>query len=113
MIFCKYSFPQGVWDQLKPIITKDEQYVDCAVVELSSICIAKDEEGNCTQYDPNTAVDIMWFNEVPSEFATYEVFPNPCGVHVFAGCEDLYLNRFCEFNPDSPHCKPLENQLEN
>jgi hypothetical protein len=37
-------------------------------------------------------------------FSTKEVFPNPCGIHVFAGCEDLYTKRYCEFNPNSVYC---------
>jgi hypothetical protein len=28
----------------------------------------------------------------------YEVFPQPCGVHTFLGMEDLYLERYNDFN---------------
>ena len=64
-----------------------------------------DEEGNCINLDPNYAVDIMWFKEIPQSFNEYEVFPDPCGVHTFAGCEDLYKERYCEFFPE--YCNPV------
>jgi len=98
MIFAKYSFPEGIWETLKPTIQNEEQYIDCAVVEIGHICITTDEEGNCTQSDPNFAVDIMWYGDIPETFNEYEVFPNPVGVHTFSGCEDLYLERFNQFN---------------
>lgn len=104
MIFAKYSFPEGIWETLKPTIQQEEQYINCAVVEVGQICLTKDEEGNCTQFDPNFAVDIMWYGEIPENFAIYEVFPNPIGVHTFAGCENLYKDRFCKFNPLSTFC---------
>lgn len=104
MTFCKYSFPEGIWETLKPTIQQEEQFIDCAVVEIGQICLTKDEEGNCTQFDPNYAVDIMWYGEIPESFNEYEIFPLPCGIHIFSGCEDLYKNRFCEFNPESPYC---------
>lgn len=106
MIFAKYSFPEGIWETLKPIIQQDEQYINCAVVEIGHICISSDTGGNCTQFDPNFAVDIMWYGEIPEEFNQYEVFPNPVGVHIFAGCEAIYLERLCRLNPNSPFCNP-------
>ena len=108
MIFAKYAFPDGVWEQLKPTIQSEEQYIDCAVVELGNICEQTDEEGNCVQQSPLYSVDIMWYNEIPESFSTYEVFPAPCGIHVFSGCEEIYKNRFCQFNPDSPYCQIAE-----
>lgn len=89
--FCKYGFPSGVWEQLKPTIQEDDQYVNCAVHEIGEI-------------DSLMAVDILWYAEVPDSFSTYEVFPDPIGVHTFAGCEELYTLRFCDFNPESPYC---------
>lgn len=99
MIFAKYSFPdQTIWNNLKKTITIEDQYVDCAVVELGHLCQEKDEEGNCILFEEEFAVDIMWYGEIPESFNEYEIFPNPCGVHTFAGCEDLYVERFNQFN---------------
>ena len=39
-----------------------------------------------------------------NELEPFVVYPNPDGVHIFAGCSDLYLKQFCEVNPDSPYC---------
>jgi len=45
------------------------------------------------------AVDILWENDPLPEFEPFEVYPDPCGVHTFMGCEGLYkieYNRFME-----------------
>ena len=106
MIFAKYQFTdQSIWNNLKKSIQSEEAYIDCAVHEIGNICLETDEEGNCINLDPNYAVDIMWFKEIPETFNEYEVFPNPCGVHTFAGCEDLYIERYCEFFPE--YCNPV------
>jgi group I intron endonuclease len=34
---------------------------------------------------------------------TFEI-PNPIGVHTFSGCDEMYTERFCDFNPLSPYC---------
>jgi len=91
MIFAKYEMSIKKWEELKPIIYIDDAYVNCAVVELGQIN---------TLY----AFDIMWFDAIPDEFSIYEVFPEPIGIHTFAGCEELYTQRFCDFNPLSQHC---------
>lgn len=110
MTFNKYAFSNETeWATYKAQITQDGNPVDCAIVEIGQICLATDEEGNCTDLSPLYAVDILWTGEPLESFSTKEVFPDPCGIHVFSGCEELYLKRFCQFNPDSPHCKPLEN----
>ena len=106
MTFCKYEFTPDKWDELKPLIFIDDAYQNCAVHEIGHICIESDADGNCVKSNPMYAVDIMWFGEIPDEFSVYEVFPNPVGVHTFSGCEELYLERFCDFNPDSPYCAP-------
>lgn len=107
MTFCKYSFPsQTIWDAHKSQITdSDGNPINCAVVEIGQICIETDNDGNCINLDNSFAVDIMWFGDIPETFNEYEVFPNPVGVHTFSGCDDMYLNRFCEFNPNSEFCK--------
>lgn len=84
MIFAKYQFSDIIiWDNLKKSIQSEEAYIDCAVVEIGEI------EGGY-------AVDIMWFDNILQAFNEYEVFPDPCGVHTFAGCEDLYKKRYDE-----------------
>ena len=105
MTFCKYEFTPDKWNELKQLICFEESYKGCAVHEIGSICTKRDEEGKCLVYSQMYAVDIMWFGEIPDEFSIYEVFPDPVGVHTYAGCEDMYLKRFCDFNPESPYCK--------
>lgn len=104
MIFCKYEFNPSKWQELKPTIQEDGRYVDCFVHEIGNICTEYDAEGNCISTSPMYAVDILWSKEIPDEFSIYEVFPDPIGVHTFAGCESMYLDRFCDFNPESPYC---------
>ena len=102
MTFCKYEFlSETEWATYKAQITDD---IQCAIVEIGNICLATDTEGNCTDLSPLYAVDILWTGEPLESFATKEVFPDPCGIHVFSGCEDMYLKRFCQFNHDSPFC---------
>lgn len=103
MTFTKYEFTSPTeWATYKAQITDN---IQCAIVEIGNICLAHDEEGNCTDLSPLYAVDILWNDEPLESFATKEVFPNPVGVHTFSGCDGLYLQRFCQLNPDSPYCK--------
>jgi hypothetical protein len=108
MTFCKYEFQsQSEWLTYQAQITVEGVYQNCAVHEIGQICLATDEEGNCTDLSPLYAVDILWDDEPLESFSTKEVFPNPIGVHTFSGCESLYLERFCEFNPLSSYCETL------
>lgn len=109
MTFAKYEFQSPTeWAKYKAKITDSEgNPIDCAVVEIGNICLATDAEGNCTNLSPLYAVDILWSNEPHKDFATFEVFPNPIGVHTFSGCDELYLARFCEFNPLNPICNEI------
>ena len=92
MTFCKYEFlNQKDWDKYKAPITKDGEPVNCAIVEIG-------------QLENVYAVDILWNDEPLESFSEKEVFPNPIGVHTFSGCEEMYTQRFCEFNPNSPYC---------
>lgn len=105
MTFAKYEFlNQAEWltyqAQISNTVEDSVVYQNCAVHEIG-------------QLENGYAVDILWNDEPLESFSTKEVFPDPCGIHVFSGCEGMYLERFCDFNPDSPHCKPLENQSEN
>jgi hypothetical protein len=82
-------------------------YVNCAVHEIGKVCIAYEQGENgptCTEYDPRYAVDIIFFEEMPEAFEAFIVWPDPIGVHVFAGYEAQYLEDFCANNPDSPFC---------
>jgi hypothetical protein len=106
MTFCKYAFLNAKdWAKYQAKIFKDDAYQNCAVHEIGQICFSTDDEGNCTDLSPLYAVDILWYGEPLESFATKEVFPNPIGVHTFSGCEELYTERFCEFNPLSPYCE--------
>lgn len=106
MTFCKYEFlNQKDWDKYKAQITEDGNPVNCAIVEIGNICIATDSEGKCTDLSPLYAVDILWNAEPLQSFSTKEVFPNPVGVHTFSGADSLYIERFCQFNPESPYCE--------
>jgi len=107
--FLKYEFTPSEWATLQAKIqqTDDEgnkSYVGCAVHEIGQICHAYDEEGNCTDLSPKWAVDILWYTEPVADFTPYEVWPAPCGIHTFAGCESEYLKGYCEKFPDSPFC---------
>ena len=93
MTFCKYEFlSQKDWETYKSQITEDGNPIDCAIVEIGEL-----ENG--------FAVDILWNAEPLESFSTKEVFPNPVGVHTFSGCDGLYLQRFCQLNPESPYCQ--------
>jgi hypothetical protein len=76
-------------------------YVNCSVHEIGKVCIAQDEEGNCTDYDPRYAVDIIFYEEIPTEFEELFVWP-PAGssVHWFAGWEGNYAAAYCENFPE-------------
>ena len=66
-------------------------YVNCAVHEIGAVCIAQDAEGVCTDYDPRWAVDIIFYQEVPTEFLPFLVWPAPnSAVHWFGGWESTY-----------------------
>ena len=112
MTFSKYELTSTQWDGLKKKIQQTTpegevaSYVNCAVVELGKLCLERDEEGNCIKENTKVSVDILWYVEPLADFAAYEIFPEPCGVHVFAGCEQMYLEKYCAKFPD--YCKPIE-----
>ena len=114
MKFLKFEFTdQAEWSKFQTKIqvkTTDIEgnevynYKDVAVVELGHICLAKDEEGECIDLATTWAVDILWFRTPLPSFKPFEVYPKPCGIHTFAGCEGEYLKSFCEVNPTSEYC---------
>jgi hypothetical protein len=80
-----------------------------AVVELGHLCTqwGTDAEGNkvCEVTSPKYAVDILWANEpMGASFAAYVVWPEPCGIHIFAGWESAYESEYCEVHPE--YCQP-------
>jgi len=56
-----------------------------------------------------SSVSNMIANRVTNKYQLTTEIPSMVGVHTFAGCEDLYLNRFCDFNPGSPYCNDTTN----
>ncbi len=107
--FHKFEFPPSEWATLQKDIqqTTDDttSWKDCAVVEIGFICLEKNEQGECITQSDKWAVDILFYSEPPASFALFEVFPKPCGVHTFAGCDNLYLQNYCDKYPDSPFCQ--------
>lgn len=105
MIFLKYEMPKDVWGSLKETIQNTYgQWIDCDVYEIGHICQQKDEEGICIVYSDLWAVDILWHNNPANGFTAYEVYPDPIGIHTFLGCEQYYLQAYCEKYPGSTYC---------
>ena len=112
--FRKYEFTPAQWATLQAKIqqTDDEGnkfYVGCAVHEIGFICLewGKNAEDMpvCVNQSDKWAVDILWYVEPLADFTAYEVWPKPCGVHIFAGCESEYLQGYCAKFPESEFCK--------
>jgi hypothetical protein len=116
--FRKYEFTPTQWATAKAKITlTDEEGNESwdatkvvAVVELGHLCTqwGTDAEGNqvCEVTSPKYAVDILWTAEPLASFDANVVWPDPCGVHVFAGWEQAYAAEYCVANPDAEYCKP-------
>jgi len=119
MKFLKYEFTPAQWATAKAKIqvtneegepTWDATKV-VAVVELGHLCTqwGTDAEGNqvCEVTSPKYAVDILWTDQpLTTSFASYVVWPAPCGVHIFAGWEQAYATEYCAANPDAEYCNP-------
>jgi hypothetical protein len=116
--YLKYEFTPTQWATAKAKIqvTKEgEPTWDAtkvvAVVELGHLCTqwGTDAEGNqvCEVTSPKYAVDILWTAEpMTTSFASYVVWPDPCGVHIIAGWEQAYATEYCVANPDAAYCQP-------
>ena len=112
----KYEFPtQASWESAKATIsTTDEEgntsynsEVVVAVHEIGNICFATNPEtGECTDLSTEWAVDILWQDLEPVDFVAYKVWPEPCGVHIFAGWESAYATEYCVANPTAAYCQP-------
>lgn len=117
-IFRKYEFTPTEWATLRKLIeqttTNPEgepvtSWKDCAVVELGFLPITPAVFDGMELKTPAVlsdkwAVDILFYAEPPAEFASYEVYPPPMGIHTFSGDDSLYLKSYCEKFPDSPYC---------
>jgi hypothetical protein len=120
--FAKFEFTPTQWATLRKLIEQttttpdggeSTSWKDCAVVELGFIVITPAvmdgmEVKTKAVLSDKWAVDILFYAEVPKEFAPFAVYPNPCGVHTFSGDDNLYLKTFCAKYPDSPYCIILE-----
>ena len=119
MKFLKYEFTPTQWATAKAKITLTDDEGNeswdatkvVAVVELGHLCTqwGTDAEGNqvCEVTSPKYAVDILWTDQpLTTSFASYVVWPDPCGVHVFAGWEQAYATDYCVANPDAEYCQP-------
>jgi len=107
MIFRKYEFDdRDDWELVRDTLYKDGELIEqiAAIHEIGQICFDYNEEGECTDLSTHYAVDML-LNEDMMSLNQYEVYPNPDGVHIFAGCAELYLKTFCEVNPESDYCK--------
>ncbi len=110
MIFNKYEFTDEQWATIRQTLytpTKDGEVLIPeinAIVEIGHICFAHNEEGECTDLSTLYAVDML-LNEPVDTLDAYIVWPNPVGVHTFAGDDSLYLKGFCAANPESPYCQ--------
>jgi len=113
MKYLKYEFTPSQWATAKAKIettnpegeTTWNSELVTAVVELGYLCTETDEEGKCLKTSPKYAVDILWTGEpLATSFASYVVYPAPCGVHVFAGWEQAYAEEYCKANPE--YCQP-------
>jgi len=129
MKFLKYEFTPSQWATAKAkieitttnpegesVTTWDASKV-IAVVELGHLCTqwGTDAEGNrvCEVESPKYAVDILWVDQpATTSFASYVVWPEPCGVHVFAGWEAQYALDYCAANPSAAYCQPPQPLVE-
>ena len=121
MKFLKYEYTPVQWEAAKKKIEltgtdpEGETYYNpelvTAVVELGHLCTqwGTDAEGNkvCEVTSPKYSVDILWTAEpMTTSFASYVVWPAPCGVHIFAGWESAYATEYCVANPEAAYCQP-------
>ena len=120
MKFLKYEFTATQYKAAMDKITQTDEegntsYTDAvaAVVDLGKLVKTPatfDEEGNeltPATYATKISVDILWADQpLTTSFASYVVWPEPCGVHVFAGWERQYALDYCEANPNAAYCQP-------
>ena len=115
MIFNKYEFTdQETWEAVRATLYTEEGLIPQinAIHEIGFICLATDEEGECIDLSTKYAVDIL-FNEEYAALDANIVYPSPCGVHLFAGLEDLYIKSYCSVpaHSESPYCVVPDEDL--
>jgi hypothetical protein len=120
MEYRKYAWPsegQFITDMLSAGFAQMEEsesgdqinFVDCFVHQIGKVCIATDEQGNCTESDPRWAVDIIWTGDV--QFESLCVWPVPGGaVHWFAGWEQNYQTAYDQHNQTTEQPEESSNQ---
>lgn len=113
MIFCKYEFTPEQWEVSKKEIQAIANGIDGQssahftehVVELGHLVITPAVIENMEVIEEAIlsdmfSVDILWSKEPLASFDAYEVFPEPCGVHTFAGLENVYAERYYSKYPE-------------
>jgi len=118
MKFLKYEFTPTQWEKAKKaitVVTENGESLDTekvvAYVELGKLCTewGTNEEGFqvCVKESAKISVDILWAAEpLTTSFASYVVWPEPCGIHTFAGWEQAYAEDYCKANPSAAYCQP-------
>ena len=112
MKFLKFEFEnEAEWLTVKDSLYEDEALIPevTAIHEIGNICLATNEEGECIDLSTKYAVDMLC--EEIEWLAPFVVYPNPCGVHIFAGWAETYTAEFCSIYPDSPYCVIPEIEL--
>ena len=122
MKYLKYEFTD--WPTFKATIELTDQegntYYDpskvVAVHEIGHIGTkwGEDAEGMpvCEIESPMYSVDILWADAAEASFASSLVWPEPCGVHIFAGWAEQYAKDYCEANPEAAYCQPPTPPVE-
>ena len=112
MKFLKFEFAnEGEWLTVKDSLYEEGVLIPeiTAIHEIGNICFATNEEGECIDLSTKYAVDMLC--EEIEWLAPFVVYPNPCGVHIFAGWAETYTAEFCSIYPDSPYCVIPEIEL--
>jgi len=105
MKFLKFEFAnEAEWLTVKDSLYEDEALIPevTAIHEIGFICFESNEEGECIDLSTKYAVDMLC--EEIEWLAPFVVYPNPSGVHIFAGWEAAYTAEYCKIYPDSPYC---------
>jgi hypothetical protein len=110
MIFLKYEFTDEQWATIRPTLYSEDGEGNetlipeiNAVHEIGHICKANNEEGECIDLSTMYSVDML-LNEPVDSLEAYVVYPEPDGIHIFAGLSSLYLKSFCLKYPESDYC---------
>lgn len=116
MRYLKYEFAtKAEFEALKAshLMEEDNLKRGIDLVEIGDIVVTKgtyNEEGEELTPPVMTgkhAVDILWRIEPIVDFEAFEIYPEPCGVHTFAGLTHLYE---IEYYNKYPELKPIEDE---